>query len=145
MGLIDKLRAAIRGDSTPGQTRPQREAAALVAELSFTQLDITEGFGDEVELGPDDWIPTTPLNATAPDPAAVGLPLVGAGDDEVYGVGSRLSEIRESVSLQNDGVYCPVCHIANVESAKLRSPCPRCGRPLLKFGWDSTRHARPRA
>jgi hypothetical protein len=136
MGLIDKIRAAIRGDSGPEQTLPQRVVAASVAELSYSQLDITEGFGDDVELGPDDWISTTPLNASVQDPTAVGLPPVGASDDEVYEVGSGLSEIRESVSIQNDGVYCPVCHIANTELAKLRSPCPRCGRPLLEFGWD---------
>ena len=105
-------------------------------EISYSQLDITESFGDEVELGPDDWIATTPLNATAQDPTAVGLPPVDADDDEVYEVGSSLSEIRESVLIPNDGVYCPVCHIANSELAKLRTPCPRCGRPLLQFGWD---------
>jgi hypothetical protein len=33
------------------------------------------------------------------------------------------------------GVYCPVCHIANVDLGRLRTPCPQCGRPLLKFGW----------
>jgi len=136
MGLIDRLRVAIRSRSASDEARPPLDAAPPIAPVSYSQLDITEGFGDEVDLGPDDWISTTPLNASAQDPTAVGLPPVGASDDEVYEVGSRLSEIRESVSIQNDGVYCPVCHIANVELAKLRSPCPRCGRPLLKFGWD---------
>ncbi len=135
MGLIDKFRAAIRRDATPGENPPQRDPAAHF-EISYSQLDITEAFGDEVELGPDDWIPTTPLNISVQDPTAVGLPPVDSSADEVYDIASSLSEIRESASSQNDGVYCPVCHIANVELGKLRTPCPRCGRPLLEFGWD---------
>ena len=66
----------------------------------------------------------------------MGLPPVGACDDAVYRVAERLSRIRESVPIPNDGVYCPICHIANVTPARLRTPCPKCGRELLKFGWD---------
>ena len=51
-------------------------------------------------------------------------------------VASKLSQVRESIPIPNDGVYCPICHIANIELAKLRTPCPKCGRALLKFGWD---------
>jgi hypothetical protein len=66
----------------------------------------------------------------------MGLPPAGAGADEVYRVASKLSELRESIPIPNDGVYCPVCHIANVDLGRLRKPCRKCGRALLKFGWD---------
>jgi hypothetical protein len=56
--------------------------------------------------------------------------------DEIYRVASRLSALRESIPIPNDGVYCPVCHIANIDLGRLRTPCPQCGRALLKFGWD---------
>jgi hypothetical protein len=104
--------------------------------IGFSQLDITERFDDDRRLGPDEWIATTPLNHTVKNPESMGLPPTGAGDDEVYQLASRLSSIREMVPIPNDGVYCPVCHIANVDLGKLRKPCPRCGRELLKFGWD---------
>ena len=104
--------------------------------MSYSQADITEAFGDNERLGPDDWIATVPLNATTENPESMGLPPAGAGADEVYRVASRLSELRESIPIPNDGVYCPVCHIANINLGKLRTPCPQCGRALLKFGWD---------
>lgn len=104
--------------------------------ISFSQLDITERFGDDQRLSPDEWIETTPLNASIPDPQGMGLPPPGATAEEVYRVADRLSTLRESIPDPNDGVYCPVCHIANVDLGRLRTPCPRCGRPLLKFGWD---------
>ena len=103
---------------------------------SFGQLDITERFGDDLKLGPDDWITTLPLNSQTESPGSKGLPRVGASEDETYGVAEHLSRMRESAALPNDGVYCPVCHIANIQLSRLRSPCPKCGRPLLKFGWD---------
>jgi hypothetical protein len=105
-------------------------------QISVSQVDITERFGDHLSLGADDWIETTPLNASIPNPQAQGLPPLGASEDEVHRVAARLSEIRESIGIPNDGVYCPVCHIANVTLSGLRTPCPRCGRPLLRFGWD---------
>jgi hypothetical protein len=30
----------------------------------------------------------------------------------------------------------PICHIANIELAELRTPCPKGGKALLEFGWD---------
>ena len=67
----------------------------------------------------------------------MGLPPVGASDDEVYRIAEQLSRIRESVPIPDDGVYCPICHIANVTLARLRAPCPKCERELLKApGWD---------
>ena len=104
--------------------------------MMYSQADIKEAFADDQRLGPGDWIATVPLNTTTPDPESMGLPSVGAGPDEVYGVASKLSELRESISIPNDGVYCPVCHIANIDLNRLRTPCPQCRRPLLKFGWD---------
>jgi hypothetical protein len=104
--------------------------------IRYSQLDITEGFDDDQRLGPDEWIATMPLNARIGDPVSMGLPPLGATDDEVYRVADHLSALRESIPIPNDGVYCPVCHIANVDLGRLQSPCPQCGRPLLKFGWD---------
>jgi len=103
--------------------------------LSFSQLDITDRFDDHSKLSAEEWISTTPLNTSIPDPEASGLPSPEANDDEVYQVASALSELRESIPIPDDGVYCPICHIANVDLGKLRLPCPQCGRPLLKFGW----------
>src|SRR5688500_13194594 len=105
-------------------------------QLSYSQLDITESFGDNERLNSDDWISTVPLNSTTPNGPAMGLPAVNASEEEVYQVASKLSQLRESIPIPDDGVYCPICHIANVQLAKLRTPCPKCGRPLLKFGWD---------
>ena len=110
------------------QTQPQA--------ISFSQVDITERFGDNVGLGPDDWIETTPLNLSIGDAEPMGLPSTSAGEDDVYRIASRLSQLRESIPIADDGVYCPICHIANVDIGKLHKPCPKCGRPLLKFGWD---------
>jgi hypothetical protein len=95
--------------------------------ISFSQVDITGPFGDDQRLGPDVWISTTPLNAMTKNPESMGLPPLGAGADEVYQVASKLSELRESIPIPNDGVYCPVCHIANVDLRRLRTPCPQCG------------------
>jgi hypothetical protein len=105
-------------------------------QLSYSQLDVTESFGDNQRLKPHEWISTVPLNKTVPNGQANGLPPANASDEQVYTVGARMSQMRESISLPSDGVYCPVCHIANTQLAKLRTPCPKCGRPLLKFGWD---------
>ena len=119
------------------QAAPQSKAATQTmppGEISYSQLDITERFDDHLHLKPDDWIQTVALNKSVP--SGKGLPLVDASADEVYKAADRLSKMRESISIPNDGVYCPVCHIANTQLAKLRTPCPKCGRALLKFGWD---------
>jgi hypothetical protein len=105
-------------------------------EICYSQLDITERFGDNERLRPDDWISTSPLNKMTPGGQVSGLPPIEATNEEVYAVAEGMSQIRESIPIPNDGVYCPICHIANVQIAKLRTPCPKCGRPLLKFGWD---------
>ena len=104
-------------------------------ELRYSQLDITERFDDHLTLEVDDWITTTPLNASLPDPESSGLPPVDAHNDEVYRIAASMSELRESIPLPDDGVYCPICHIANIDLGRLRTSCPKCGRDLLKFGW----------
>jgi hypothetical protein len=116
---------------------PQSEATPQTMdprEIYYSQCDITEAFGDNLRLGPEEWIATVQLNKSVPD--GKGLPPVDASADEVYSVAAKMSQIRESIAVPNDGVYCPVCHIANTQSAKLHQPCPKCGRALLKFGWD---------
>jgi len=118
---------------------PKKELAPQSAppeQISYSQVDITESFGDNLSLTAGDWISTNPLNVGVPDPQSVGLPPVGASDDEVYRIAERLSRLREAMPIPDDGVYCPTCHIANVSLARLRTPCPKCGRELLKFGWD---------
>jgi len=104
--------------------------------IRFSQLDITERFDDNLSLGVDDWIPTTPLNATITNSESSGLPSPSADAEEVYSIALKMSELRESIPIPNDGVYCPICHMANIDLGKLRTPCPQCGRQLLKFGWD---------
>ena len=114
----------------------RKKQKAPVPAMMYSQVDITEAFGDNERLGPNDWLATVPLNATTADPESMGLPPVGADVDEVHRVASELSELRESIPVPSDGVYCPVCHIANANLGRLRTPCPQCSRPLLKFGWD---------
>lgn len=128
MGLLSFLFGGCGKQPAPKtQTMPP-------GEISYSQLDITERFDDHLRLKPDDWIQTVALNKSVP--SGKGLPPVDASADEIYAAAERLSKMRETISIPNDGVYCPVCHIANTQLAKLRTPCPKCSRPLLKFGWD---------
>ena len=115
---------------------PPGRPSGVPANPSFSQVDVTERFGDNLSLGPNDWIRTVPLNIGIKQPESMGLPPVGANDERTYQVADRLSRMRETVSVPSDGVYCPICHIANIQLGLLRTPCPKCGRPLLKFGWD---------
>jgi hypothetical protein len=123
---------------TPRANPPQPAETQWIApaEISFSQCDVTETFGDDQRLGPDDWISTTPINQMIPAGSAPGLPALDATDDEVYAVAERMSQFREQVQVPNDGVYCPICHLANTQLENLRTPCPKCQRPLLKFGWE---------
>ena len=104
--------------------------------IGFSQVDTTERFGDDLSLHVDDWIDTVALNTLVPDGESLGLPAIDANEEDVYSIASQLSSIRESIEIPNDGVYCPTCHIANVNLSLLRTPCPNCGKELLKFGWD---------
>ncbi len=114
----------------------KKKEKAPSQEIFYSQLDITERFDDDQRLSADEWIPTVPLNGMLDVPESAGLPSTSASADDVYRIASTLSEVRESIEIPNDGVYCPVCHIANVDLALLRKPCPKCSRGLLKFGWD---------
>ena len=132
MGILSFLFGGC--DRQPTQSNKATTQMMPPGDISYSQLDITERFDDHLHLKPEDWISTVPLNKSAP--SGKGLPPVDASADEVYKAAARLSQLRESISIPSDGVYCPVCHIANTQLAKLRTPCPKCGRPLLKFGWD---------
>ncbi len=105
-------------------------------EIRFSQLDITEQFGDQNRLTKEQWIATVALNSKMPDPVSRGLPSPSATPEEIYATAVKLSAMRERFVGLGDGVYCPVCHIANIDHAKLHAPCPKCGRKLLSFGWD---------
>jgi hypothetical protein len=112
------------------------------ATIGVSQLDITPNEDDNVRLKRDDWIATTPIITLDPTAHAMGLPLpkVRANPDEIYAAGSMISEQRAEMvktvgKPDQDGVYCPVCHIANIDISKLQTPCPKCGRNLLRFGW----------
>ena len=121
----------------PFKKKQKLEAEPLPpGPISYSQVDTTERFGDNRKLGPNEWISTIPLNSITQNPESMGLPAVDADVDEVFEIASRLSHLRESISIPDDGVYCAVCHIANIDITKLRKPCPHCGRELLKFGWD---------
>ena len=121
----------------PGSLTLRLRKVEMIATeaIAFSQVDITERFDDNRRLGKDEWISTTALNETIRNPESAGLPSPGADSEEVYRVASKLSALRESIPVPDDGVYCPICHIANVDLGKLRTPCPKCGRELLKFGW----------
>ncbi|MDP6635747.1 MAG: hypothetical protein QGG42_12670 [Phycisphaerae bacterium] len=117
------------------QADPKRETVKT-QDILYSQLDITENFGDNLKLKADDWIKTSPLNATMENPESMGLPSLHADENKVYDVAVGLSKLREKISIPSDGVYCPICHIANIDINKLHTPCPKCKRKLLKFGWD---------
>lgn len=104
--------------------------------LEFSQVDTTERFDDNLSLGADDWIATVPINTLVDDGERMGLPAIGATEDQIYSVANRMSRMRESFEVPGDGVYCPICHIANVDIERLRTACAKCGRQLLRFGWD---------
>lgn len=106
------------------------------AALNYTQVDSTEYFDQNLSLTPDEWVPTMPMNKMLGHDNNGNLPALDAGDHEIYRVALSLSEIRERFRVPDDGVYCPVCHIANVDITHLGKECPKCSRPLLAFGWS---------
>lgn len=77
-----------KANATP-QTMPP-------GEISFSQVDITESFGDNLRLKPEDWITTVPLNKTTPN--GRGLPPVDASGESVYEFASGFPSL-ESLSL----------------------------------------------
>lgn len=132
MGLLSFLFGGCGKQSAP-HTKAMTQTMPP-GEISYSQVDITERFDDHLHLNPEDWISTVPLNKSVAN--GKGLPPVDASADEVYKAAAKLSQLRESISIPSDGVYCPVCHVANTQLTKLHTPCPKCGRALLKFGWD---------
>ena len=120
----------------PFKKRSAPVVSVALNELSFSQTDTTERSGDNLSLGPNDWIETVVLNAVVASPESMDLPPLGATEEQTYQVADRLSRVRESLALPSDGVYCPICHIANTQLSLSRRPCPRCGRELLRFDWD---------
>ena len=104
-------------------------------DISYSQVDITKTFDDLLKLSPEEWVQTVPLNSMVDHPESQGLPPKTATTDEVYRIAQGMSVIREAIPIETDGVYCPVCHIANTELGRLKTPCPKCNRKLLKFGW----------
>ncbi len=116
--------------------RLRKMESIATEKISYSQLDITDRFGDDCSLKADEWICTRPLNEYLGDRRSSELPSLGANAQEVYKIALGMSEMREYISIPNDGVYCPICHIANIDRRKLRTPCPKCGRELLLFGWD---------
>src|SRR4030095_5509728 len=104
--------------------------------IGFSQVDTTERFGDDLSLDADDWIETVALNSVVSDAESMGLPAIDASEEDVYAIAAQLSSMRESIEIPNDGVYCPTCHIANVNLSLLRTPCPKCGKEMLKFWCD---------
>jgi hypothetical protein len=129
-------RKVIVADMWPFKKKPKHAEPFPPGPISFTQLDITETFSDNRRLSAEEWVSTVPLNERVADPKSQGLPTRGSDPEAVYATADRLSKIRESIPIEGDGVYCPTCHIANTSLARLRTPCPKCGKPLLKFGWD---------
>lgn len=115
-------------------------------DFQYSQLDITERFDDHKHLTANEWIKTIPLNKFIKDESkavAAGTPPRKATSDEVYKRADYLSHLRIAMdiggtfeSVAGDGVYCPICHIANIDLQKLGNPCPQCSRPLLRFGWN---------
>ena len=103
--------------------------------ISYSQVDITETFDDHLRLSPQEWVDTVPLSSMVDRPELQGLPSKEATPEEIYDVAQKLSDIRATFSIETDGVYCPVCHIANTDLGRLKTPCPKCNRGLLMFGW----------
>ncbi|MFZ2655853.1 MAG: hypothetical protein WAX69_13060 [Victivallales bacterium] len=104
--------------------------------ISYSQVDMTERFGDNLKLKSDEWIDTVPINKGISKPESMGLPPLNADQNQIYEIAAKLSRLREQIPIPNDSVYCPICHIANIDINKLHTPCPKCKRKLLKFGWD---------
>ena len=88
----------------PFKKRSAPVVSVALNELSFSQTDTTERSGDNLSLGPNDWIETVALNAVVASPESMGLPPLGATEEQTYQVADRLSRVRESFALRSDGV-----------------------------------------
>lgn len=115
--------------------RKEKNELVDPSTLNFTQVDFTEYFDQNLSLSPEEWVPTVPMNKMLGHDNRGNLPTFDATDHEIYRIALSLSEIREQFQIPDDGVYCPICHIANTDISKLGKGCPECERPLLAFGW----------
>lgn len=106
------------------------------ATIRYSQADITEEIDQHLHMAADEWVETLPINEMIGHDKDGNLPPLDALPDQIYAVASQLSEMRETMRIPDDGVYCPVCHIACINADLLRQPCPKCERPLLAFGWS---------
>jgi hypothetical protein len=70
--------------------KKKAENSLPTEEISYSQLDITENFGDNLRLKPDEWIKTIPLNLNHPRPESVGLPSKNADAETVYKIACSL-------------------------------------------------------
>lgn len=109
--------------------------------IKVSQLDMTEHEHAKAGLSADDWAPTIAINTQMTNPEQHGLPPENAGIEVIYATGLNLSALRQNMLLKtdlerDDGVYCPICHIASIDISKLGTPCPKCNRNLLQFGWE---------
>ena len=102
---------------------------------SADSFGVDQSHSDSEGLDAGEWFELTPLNEMMDNPESMGLPAPGSSEDDIYRIASDLSSIRESFPIPEDGygVYCPVCGIGNKDLQKLRTPCPTCGRKLLRF------------
>ena len=80
--------------------QPATPEVPLPAKLSYSQVDVTERFGDNIGLQPDTWVATVPLNSHSSAPEEMGLPPRGASEDDVFGIASALSRVRESSAIR---------------------------------------------
>jgi hypothetical protein len=106
-----------------------------LSKVSFTQVDFTESFGDNLKLKPEDWITTIPINSNCPNTESMGLPPLDANSDQVYVIAEYLSLLRGQITGLNDGVYCPICHMANNEIKKLHEFISNCFEVEVKAGY----------
>jgi hypothetical protein len=122
-------------DMWPFKRKPRTSDQPPTDALSFSQLGVTETLGSKFRPTENGWVHTSALDEMTPDPQAHGLPPRGASDEAVYAYFDQFSRLRDIFATETDGVYCPICQIANYSIAKLRTPCPKCNRPLLRFDW----------
>jgi len=102
----------------------------------YGQLDVIEPERD-VKMTSSDWVQTVPIIVNDDYRETLGYAHKDDSPEEVYERAMMLSMVRnQHIKDDSDGVYCPLCHIANIELSKQGDPCPQCERPLLRFGWN---------
>ena len=133
----------------PFNKKKEAPPSAPPGQISYSQVDITERFGDNLSLTADDWISTSPLNSTAPNAQSMGLPPVDAGDAEVYRIAERLSRLREWVPIPDAACgrrrrsFLNNAATARSLAAKATGACDRlvCRAASLACSWRERRSA----